>query len=193
MRLLTRWSALLAVLGGGLLAATIGVLTVDPMSTAWYGMFGGIVLLGFAAPGMHARAGGVTGRLGAVAAWLAGLGALLILAVAGYLIATGKVGADQQALPKGPEGVIAMTASVAWLVGNIGFAFAVIRSRVLAPVGAWLIITGAALPLAMAPLAGDGASALTTQVLTLLFGLVPVGWIVLGSSVVRDHWPAPAA
>jgi hypothetical protein len=153
--------------------------------TAWYGLFIGIVLLGAAVPGLYWRTRPATGRLGLASALFSGLGALAIAGVAAYLIGTGRISAEQQNLPEGPPTLVGIGASIVWLVGNLGFAVALIRRRALPPRGAWLILAGAFVPVVLTPFVGEDSPAVLTQGLTLVFGLVPVGWILLGYAASR--------
>ena len=182
---LGRWAGFLAMAGGILLAVILIIVALLPTSIAWYGLFVGIVLLGAAVPGLYWRTRPATGRLGLASAWFSGLGALAIVAVAAYLIGTDQVSAGQQNLPEGPPTYVGIAASFAWLVGNLGFAVALIRTRALPPRGAWLILAGALGPLAMAPFVGDDSPAVLTQGVTLVFGLVPLGWIMMGYTASR--------
>ncbi len=185
MDALGRWAGFLAMAGGALLVAILIILVLSPTSPAFYGLFPGIVLLGAAVPGLYWRTRPATGRFGLLAAWLSGLGAIATVVAAVYLVATNQVSAAQQNLPDGPAMFLGIAASSAWLIGNLGFALVLIRSRVLPPLGAWLVIAGAFVPLALAPLAGADPSVAATQVLTAIFGLVPVGWILLGYTASR--------
>ena len=180
MDALGRWAGFLAMAGGALLTIILIIVALSPTSIAWYGLFLGIVLLGAALPGLYWRTRPAAGRFGLAAAWLSGLGAVAIVMVAAYLVGTNQVSAAQQDLPEGPVGFVAIAASVAWLFGNLGFAVALIRSRALPRLGAWLVLAGAFVPIAMAPFVGDGSPPALTQAVTLVFGLVPVGWILLG-------------
>lgn len=180
MDALARWAGFMAMAGGGLVSVILIIGTLSPASAAWYGLFPGIVLLGAAVPGLYWRTRPATGGLGLGAAWLSGLGSIAIVAVAAYLIGTDQVSAAQQNLPEGPATFVAMAASFAWLIGNLGFAVALIRARVLPTLGARLVLAGAFLAVAMATFVGEDSPAALMQAATLLFGLVPVGWILLG-------------
>ncbi len=189
MDALGRWAGLLAMTGGALLVAILIILVLSPTSPAFYGIFPGIVLLGAAVPGLYWRTRPATGRFGLVAAWLSGLGAIATVAVAVYFIATNQISAAQQDLPEGPAMFIGIGASVAWLIGNLGFALVLIRSRALPPLGAWLVLAGAFVPVAMAPFVGEDSSSAAVQAMMLVFGLVPVGWILLGYAASRRTSP----
>lgn len=185
MDALGRWAGFMAMTGGALLAAILIILVLSPTSPAFYGLFPGIVLLGAAVPGLYWRTRPATGRLGLSAAWLSGLGAIATVVVAVYFIATNQISAAQQSLPEGPTTFIGIAASVAWLIGNLGFALAMIRSRIMPSLGAWLVLAGAFVPVALAPFAGEDSTTPLSQGLTLVFGLFPVGWILLGYSASR--------
>lgn len=186
MDALGRWAGFLAMAGGTILTVILIIGVLSPTSTVWYGLFLGIVLLGAALPGLYWRTRPATGRLGLAAAWLSGFGALAIVAVAAYLIGTGQVGPSQQNLPEGPLTFVGIAASIAFLIGNLGFALALIRSRVLPPLGAWLVLAGAFIAVAMTPFVGEDSPTALTQAVTLVFGLVPVGWILLGYTASRQ-------
>jgi len=185
MNVLGRWAGVLAMAGGGLITVVLVIGALAPTSTVWYGLFLGIVLLGAAVPALHWRMRPATGRLGLAAAWLSGLGSVVIVALAAYLIGTGQVGPSQQDLPDGPLTLVGMAASFAWLLGNLGFALALIRSRALPSLGAWLVLAGAFVASAVAPFVGEDSPAALTQAATLVFGLVPLGWILVGSTTWR--------
>jgi hypothetical protein len=180
-----RWAGVLAMAGGALLTVILIIVAFSPTSNTWYGLFLGIVLLGAAVPGLYWRTRPATGRFGLGAAWLSGLGAAAIVLVAAYLVGTSQVSPAQQSLPEGPATAIGMGASVVWLIGNLGFALALLRSRVLPALGAWLVLAGAFVPLALTPVVGDSSAAAATQALTLIFGLLPVGWTLLGYTAWR--------
>lgn len=188
MDVLARWAAVLAISGGALIAIIASLLVLQPAAAggmaAWYAMFFGIAALGAAVPGMYRRTGQRTGRLGLVAASLSGLGAVLTIGMVAYFAATNQIVAVQQALPEGPIGAVAMGASLAWLTGNLGFAVAIARTRALPRLGAWLVLLGAAMPIALAPLATDASSPLAA-VGAAAFLLLPLGWIVLGVASYR--------
>lgn len=189
MDALGRWAGLLAMTGGALLVAILIILVLSPTSPAFYGIFPGIVLLGAAVPGLYWRTRPATGRLGLAAAWLSGLGAIATVVVAASFIATNQISAAQQDLPEGPAMFIGIGASVAWLIGNLGFALVLIRSRALPPLGAWLVLAGAFVSVAMAPFVGEDSSSAAVQAMMLVFGLVPVGWILLGYAASRRTSP----
>ena len=189
MDALGRWAGILAMAGGALLSVILIIVAFSPEATAWYGLFVGIVLLGAAVPGLYWRTRAATGRFGLAAAWLSGVGAIAIVLVAAYLIGSGQVDPAQQDLPEGPATFVGMAASIAWLLGNLGFALALIRSHAPPPLGAWLVLAGAFVPLAMTPFVGDDSPAALTQALTLLFGFVPVGWMLLGYAAWRRTGP----
>jgi len=185
MNALGRSAGLLAMVGGGLITVSLIIGVLLPTSVAFYGLFPGIVLLGAAVPGLYWRTKPATGRLGLAAAWLSGLGSAAIVGAAAYFIGTDQLSAAQRNLPVGPSTFVAIGASVAWLIGNLGFALALIRSRVLPPLGAWLVLAGAFVSGAMAPFVGQDAPEALLQAATLIFGLVPVGWILVGYATWR--------
>ena len=198
MGALERWAGSMAVIGGVLIAVIVSILSFVPAEAGnpvlWPGMFVGIALLGAAVPGLNRSAGGSTGRLGRAAAWLSGTGAAVTVVMVLYFLASGQILAVQQALPEGPIGVVAMGASLAWLAGNLGFAVAVLRSRALPRPGAWLVLAGAFVPIALAPFTTDPSAGPAAQIGAAAFLLLPVGWVVLGVQAIgRPGFPGRLA
>ncbi len=186
METLGRWAAYLAIAGGALFVVSLIPYAFSPtLAAAVVGVFVGIVLIGAAVPGLYWRTRAATGRLGLVSAWLSGLGTIAIVPLAAYLIATNDPMLTQPNAPPTPAGVITFLAVFAWLVGNLGFAVAVIRARILSRLGAWLVITGAVVAVATTPLYGVTDPTVIAAI-TLLFGLMPVGWIVVGYAAWRQ-------
>lgn len=197
MGVLERWAGPMAVIGGALIAVIVSILSFMPAAAgspaAWPALFLGIALLGAAVPGLDRRARGSTGRLGRSAAWLSGAGAAATVAVVLYFLANGQILAVQQALPEGPIGVLAMGASLAWLAGNLGFAVAILRSNVLPRPGAWLVLAGALIPIALAPFTSGASADTVSQLGTAAFLLLPVGWVILGVQAIGQRSPSPWA
>lgn len=183
---LGRSAGIIAMAGGALVLVSLIIATLSPASAAFYGLFPGIVLLGAAVPGLYWRTKPATGRLGLGAAWLSGLGSVGIVAAAAYFIGSNQISAAQQSLPEGPATLVAMAASFAWLLGNLGFAVALIRSRVVPARGARLVLAGAALALVMTAFVGADAPPAAMQAATLIFGLVPLGWVLVGHATWRQ-------
>lgn len=190
MVVLERLAGPLAVAGGASITVIVATLAIQPAASlatpAWYALLVGIGLLGAAVPGMYRRTGRATGRLGLASAWLSGVGAIGTVGAVAYFVGTGQIAAAQQALPDGPAGAVAMGASFAWLAGNLGFAVAVARTRALPRAGALMVLAGALLPLALAPVTSNAASSALAQLGTAAFLLLPAGWIVLGIGVPRS-------
>ena len=185
METLARWAAYLAMAGGALFTIILIITAVSPTSPVWYGFFVGIVLLGAAVAGLYWQTRPATGRLGWASAWLSGLGAVVLVPVAAYGIATGEFSTTQQNPPLTPVLAIGIAASTAWLIGNLGFAVALIRARTPWRLGAWLVLAGAGVAVATTPLYGVTDPTITL-VTTLLFGLMPIGWIVVGYAAWRQ-------
>lgn len=186
MNMLARWAAYLAMAGGALFTVILVITAFSPTSPAWYGFFVGIVFLGAAVAGLYWRTRPATGRLGWLSAWLSGLGTIVIVPVAIVAIATGEFSnMVVESPPLTPLLAIGMAASTAWLIGNLGFAVALVRARTLSRLGAWLVLGGAFVAVATTPLYGVTDPTLTL-VTTLLFGLMPVGWIVIGYAAGRQ-------
>ena len=190
MNVLERWAGLLAMVGGTSVALFATSLSFQPdpgeSPVIWAGLFAGIALLGVAVVGLYRRTRSAVGRLGRASAWLSGLGALGMIAMVLYLFGTGQMVTIQEALPEGPAGALVMASSLAWLAGNLGFAAAIVRARALPRPGAWLVLAGAVVPVALTPLTASGASSPLDQVATVAFLLLPLGWIVLGLSAARS-------
>ncbi len=186
METLARWAAYLAMAGGALFTVVLVIAAFLPTSPVWYGFFVGIVLLGAAVVGLYWRTRPATGRLGWASAWLSALGTIVIVPVGAYGIATGEFSATQQNPPMTPLLALGIAASTGWLIGNLGFAVALVRSRTLSRLGAWLVLAGALAAVATTPLYGVNDPTITL-VTTLLFGLMPVGWIVIGYQAVRGE------
>jgi len=187
METLARWAAYLAMAGGAIFAATLIVVVISPTSPAWFGEFAGIVLLGAAVPGLYWRTRPATGRLGWATAWLSGLGTVTIGLVGILGIANGEFLTMQAQNPAmTPLLALGIAAFMALVVGNLGFAVALIRTRTLSRLGAWLILAGAVVAVATSFLYGVTVDPTLTAVITLLFGLMPVGWIVVGYAAWRQ-------
>jgi len=79
----------------------------------------------------------------------------------------------------GQQGVVT---SLAWLVGGLGFAVALIRGRALSSVGAWLVLVGAV----VGAVAGFAGGENPPPALFLVFVLFGVGWMLLGYAATRE-------
>jgi uncharacterized protein YndB with AHSA1/START domain len=181
-----RWAASLAMTGGALFVVVLVIVASSPTSPVWYGFLVGIVLLGAAVVGLYWQTRPATGRLGWASAWLSGLGTIALVVFAAYAAATGEIATLQaENPPMSPVLALGIGASTAWLVGNLGFAVALLRSRTLSRLGAWLVLAGAFVAVATAPLAGSTTAQGITLVSTLLFGLMPFGWVVIGYAAWR--------
>ena len=176
MSLFARMSPFLLVGGGALMVALLLAMTIDLESPAIYGFFVVAPAIGVGVLGALVVVGNGAGRLGRVSAWVAGLGGILLVIVGGYAIATnqfvvgaGVGGDDPLAVP------FALT-SMAWMVGSLGFALALVRSRMIPPLGGWLVLAGTVLAMGLGTLLGSIAPQLS-PLSALLFG---VGWAVVG-------------
>ena len=187
METLARWAGYLAIAGGALVAALVVITTVDPNSPAWYAFFLVVALLGAAVLGFQQRTKAMTGSLGSASAWLSALGAAALLVVFVYAAATGGISSggdyDPASDPLTPFWIVT---AVAWFLGNIGYAVALIRGRALSTLGAWLVLGGAVIGLAVSAVLGENLP----PAVMLLFGLFGVGWIVVGYAVIRPTVPA---
>ncbi len=184
MSLVARMSPPLLVGGGALMVALLLAMTVDLESPAIYGFFVVAPAIGVGVLGALVVAGDRAGRLGRVSAWVAGLGGILVVVVGAYAIATGQfvvgagVGADD------PLAIPFMLTSMAWMVGSLGFAFALVRSRMIPPLGGWLVLAGTVLAIGLGTLLGAIAPQLS-QLSALLFG---IGWAVVGWNTRTVGW-----
>ena len=187
MGTVARWAGYLAMAGGALVAILAVVTAYDPETAAWYGFFLVIAFLGAAVLGFQERTKAVTGQLGRGSAWLSALGAVGLLAVFVYAAATNGLSTGGDYDPaKDPLTPFWIVTAGAWFIGNIGFAVALLRARVLSSYGAWLVLAGAVVGLVFAAVLGENLP----PAANLLFGLFGIGWIVIGYAAVR---PAAAA
>jgi len=180
MEMLARWAGYLAIAGGAIAAILVGIVAYDPDTGAWFAFFLVVALLGAAVLGLEQRTRAATGQLGRASAWLSALGAVALLAVFVYAAATNQMntGASQASDPLAPYWTVT---AIAWFLGNIGFAVAIIRGRALSVVGGWLVLAGALVGLAVTAVLGEN---LPPAVL-LVFGLFGIGWILVGYAGTR--------
>ena len=177
---LARGAGYLAIAGGAIVAILVVVVAFDPNSGAWFAFFLVVTLLGAAVLGFENRTRAATGQLGRASAWLSAVGAAALLAVFVYASATGRLTSDASATSD-PLAPFWMVTAVAWFLGNIGFAVAIIRGRVLWVMGGWLVLAGAVTGLGVTVVLGEN---LPPAVL-LVFGLFGIGWIVVGYAGTR--------
>lgn len=181
MNMLARWAGYLAIAGGAVMTVVLVVATFgDPESPVWNLFFLVVALLGAGVLGLYERTKSAVGQLGKTSAWLSALGALGLLLFGGYAIATnqyetGVTGND----PMTPFWIIL---SLAWLIGALGFAVALIRGRALSSIGAWLVLAGAV----VGAVAGFAGGENPPPELFLVFVLFGVGWMVLGYAATRE-------
>ncbi len=183
METLARWAGYLAIAGGALFVVMLVLVVITDAATspAWNLLWVVVALLGAGVPGLYERTKSAVGQLGRVSAWVSAFGALGLLLVAAYAIATDQLDTDQNAPnPLWPLWIVTFSA---WLVGNIGFTVALIRARSLSSLGAWLVVAGAVIGLAASLLGGENPPA----ALLLVFVLFGVGWIVLGYAATRQE------
>jgi hypothetical protein len=129
--------------------------------------------------GALAAAGQGAGRLGRASAWVAGLGGILVVLVGGYAIATDQFVVGAGVADSDPLAVPFMLTSMAWMVGSLGFALALVRTRMIPPVGGWLVLAGTVLAIGLGTLLGTIAPQLS-PLSAVLFG---VGWAVVGWNI----------
>lgn len=181
MDTLASWAGYLAIAGGALAAIVIGVVVYDPNTSAWNVFFLVVALLGAAVFGFERRTRTATGQLGRVSAWLSTAGAVALLAVFAYAAATNKLNFEATATSD-PLTPLWIVTAIAWFLGNLGFAVAIIRAKALSVIGGWLVLAGAVAGLVMAALPPDNLP----SALILLFGLFGIGWIVVGYAGIRS-------
>src|SRR3990170_908341 len=164
MKTLARWAAYLAIAGGAVMVVmlVLVVITNPATSPAWNLFWVVVALLGAGVLGLYERTRSTVGQLGQVSAWVSAFGGL------GLLLDSGQTGAD-------PLWPFWMVTFGAWLVGNVGFAVALIRGRSLSSLGAWLVLAGAVIGLAASFFGGANPPA----ALILGFVLFGIGWVVL--------------
>ncbi len=182
METLGRWAGYLAIAGGLVMVAmlVLVVLTDPATSPAWNLFWLVVALLGAGVLGLYERTKSAVGGLGRASAWVSALGALGLLLVGAYAIATNQLDAGQTGTdPLWPLWIVTVGA---WLGGNVVFALALVRARSLSLLGAWLVVAGAVIGLAGSLLGGANPPA----ALLLLFVLFGLGWIVVGYAAMRQ-------
>lgn len=178
---LARWVGYLAIVGGALAAIVVGVAVYDPKTEPWSAFFVVVALLGAAVFGFERRTRPATGQLGRASAWLSTIGAVALLAVFVYAAATDKLNfaATATSDPLTPFWIVT---AIAWFLGNVGFAVAIIRAGALSVIGGWLVLAGAVAGLVASALPPDN---LPSAVMAL-FGLFGIGWVVVGYAGIRS-------
>lgn len=184
-----RTSPLLLAGGGAVMVALLLAMTIDPESPAIYGFFVVAPAIGVGVLGAHVAAGENAGRLGRVSAWLAGIGGILVVIVGSYAIATGQFVVGAGVGDDDPLAIPFMLTSSAWMVGSLGFALALVRSRMIPPLGGWLVLAGTVLAIGLGTLLGVIAPELS-PLSAVLFG---VGWCVVGWNTRAAGWTTRAA
>jgi len=184
MNLLARWAGYLAIAGGAVMVVMLFlvVITNPATSPAWNLLWAVVASLGAGVLGLYERTKSAVGRLGRVSAWLSALGALGLLIVAAYAIATNQLNTDPNA-PPDPLWPFWIITFGAWLGGNVVFAVALIRARALSLSGAWLVLAGAVAGVAASILGGSNPP----PALFLVFVLFGVGWVMLGYAATRQE------
>jgi len=180
MDTLARWAGYLAIAGGAIVAILVVVVAFDPNSGAWFAFFLVVALLGAAVLGFENRTRVATGQLGRASAWMSAVGAVALVAVFVFAVATNRLtpSADPTSDPLAP---FWMVTAVAWFLGNIGFGAAIVRAKVLSVVGGWLVLAGAVTGLGVTVVLGENVP----PAFMLLFGLFGIGWIVVGYAGTR--------
>lgn len=174
MSMLARWAGYLAIAGGAVMTVLLVIVALDPDSPAWNLFFLVVAFLGAGTLGLAERTKGVIGQPGRAAAWVSALGALGLLLVGAYAIATGQYSAG--ATGSDPLTPLYIIVSLAWLIGGLVFAAVLIRARALSPIGAWLVLVGAVAGVVASSVGGENPP----SAIFLVFVVFGVGWIVLG-------------
>jgi hypothetical protein len=181
MDTLARWAGYAAMAGGALATILVGIVAYDPVTDAWLAFFLVVALLGVAVLGLDRSTRSATGQLGRASAWLSAVGAGALLIVFAYAAATSQLNFDASATSDPLAPFWAVTA-IAWFLGNIGFAVAIIRARMLSVIGGWLVLVGAVAGVGLSLLPTDSAPPLAVM---LPFGLFGIGWILVGYAGMR--------
>lgn len=176
MSLVARMSPLLLLGGGAAMVALLVAMTIDPLSPAIYGFFVVAPAIGLGVLGSLLSADDGAGALGRTSAWVAALGGITVVIVGGYAIATDQFMAGAGMAGDDPLAVPFMLTSMAWMVGSLGFALALVRTGMIPPLGGWLVLAGTALAIGLGTLLGSIAPQLS-PLSAVLFG---VGWAVVG-------------
>lgn len=181
MRTLAGVSSLLLTFGGTVMALLLIAMSVAPSVPAVYGFLLVAPAVGLGALGLVQSGGSGVGRLGRVSGWITAIGAIAVLAVALYAIAT-----DQFASTLGEADPLAMafaTASMAWMIGGVGVALAMWRARSVSTRGAWLILAGTVSAIVLGTLLDPIAPALSPlSALPFAIGWLLVGWGARGNA-----------
>lgn len=180
MDMLTRSAGYLAMAGGALLAVLAGVIAYDPNTDAWYWFFLVVALLGAAVFGLERATRAATRGLGRASAWLSGTGALALLAVFAYAVATDRLTPTSEPTSD-PLAPFWTVTAIAWFLGNLGFGLAIVRGKSPSVIGGWLVLAGAVVGLGFTAVLGENVP----SAVTLLFGLFGIGWVLVGYSGAR--------
>ena len=182
MGMLARWAGYLVIAGGAVMTVVLVVVTFggDPESPVWNLFFLVVALLGAGVLGLYERTKSAVGQLGRASAWLSALGALGLLLLGAYAIATNQY--ETGATGNDPMTPFWIVLSLAWLVGALGFAVALIRGRALSSIGAWLVLVGAV----VGAVAGVAGGENPPPALFLVFVVFAAGWILLGYAAMRE-------
>lgn len=176
MSLLARSSSSVLILGGALMTVLLAVMTVAPASPAIYGFFVVAPAIGIGVLGARLVAGGGAGRFGRFSAWIAALGGIMVVFVGGYAIVTNQFSAGVGAGSDDPLAIPFMLTSMAWMLGSLGFALALVRSGTIPALGGWLVLLGTVTAIVLGTLLGSIAPELS-PLTALPFG---IGWSVVG-------------
>jgi hypothetical protein len=176
MRVLAQVSAPLLVLGGGLMAALLLIMALAPTAPALYGFFVVAPAIGLGALGATLGAGASAGRLGRVSGWVAAVGGVAVVTLSLYAVATGQFAASAGLADDDPLAIPFMLTSMAWMLGSLGVALALVRGGAIPSRGAWLVLAGTATAIVLGTLLAMVAPALSA-LSALPFA---VGWMVVG-------------
>lgn len=176
MDVLARSSSGLQLFGGALMAVLLLIMTVVPTAPAIYGFFVVAPVIGLGALGATHAAKAGAGRLGRVSGWAAATGGIAVVIVGAYAIGTGQFSATAGLGDDDPLAIPFMVTSMSWMVGSLGVAVAMVRSRAIPARGAWLVLAGTVGAITIGTILG----VLAPQLSPLSALPYALGWLVVG-------------
>lgn len=188
MGTLSRWAGYLAIVGGGLLAIVVVITSLDPNSVAWVGFFVVPILLGLAVLGFEARTRSSTGQLGRWSAWLSAAGVVGVVVVFIWSAISGEGTTAGYSVSTDPLIVFWILTGGAWILGNLGYAVALVRAKALSVMGSWLVLAGALVGLVVVVALGQNLP----PIAFVVFAVFGIGWAVIGYAAVRPRVLATA-
>lgn len=177
MDVLARSSSGLQLFGGLLMAVLLLIMTVAPAAPAIYGFFVVAPVIGLGALGAMHAAQASAGRLGRASGWLAAAGGIAVVIVGVFAIATGQFSPSAGLGDDDPLAIPFMVTSMSWMVGSLGVAVAMVRSRSIPARGAWLVLAGTLSAITLGTILGLLAPELSAlSALPFALGWMVVGW-----------------